>query len=505
MKRRQLLKALSAFSVSLAMPPLMHQANSKEKSAINIKRNFNQILNNDSQFIGLANIEKDFTKTPLLIEGKVPQGLAGQFYRNGPAKYERGNIRYQHLFEGDGMVQAFNIANEQIHHQGKFVQTPKFRQEQTQQKFLYSGADTQLVNSLPVNKPDTINTANTNVIAVNDDLWALWEAGSASVLNRESLEFKKFHDIGKNTHYANKLTGMPFSAHPKIDPNGDIWNFGLNYNGSIVLYHLSAHGQAKNVALINANYHGRMLHDFLITDKHILLILPSLFADANNPRFFERIKFSSNTPMRVLVIDKNTLQYKREYELPIGFAFHFGNAWENRNGDIQFDASLYSDAGIIQQLSRIMQGSQEAFIQNKITLFTLRKNGKTQQQNINTTNEFPRVCAHLTGIKNRYLYFVGQQGKGMWSNTVNSFDINTGKQDKYYYGDDFIAEEHIPVCPTGIEGLGYLIGTALHFPSKRTCLNIFNVANISDGPITRAWLPYHLPLGFHGNFYPKKS
>ena len=51
-----------------------------------------------------------------------------------------------------------------------------------------------------------------------------------------------------------------------------------------------------------------------------------------------------------------------------------------------------------------------------------------------------------------------------------------------------------------IEGKGYLVGTALHIPSKRTCVNIFKVGKLSDGPICRAWLPHHLPLGFHGNF-----
>ena len=45
-----------------------------------------------------------------------------------------------------------------------------------------------------------------------------------------------------------------------------------------------------------------------------------------------------------------------------------------------------------------------------------------------------------------------------------------------------------------------MIGTALHVPTKRTCLNIFNSESLSDGPIARAWLPHHLPLGFHGNF-----
>ena len=74
--------------------------------------------------------------------------------------------------------------------------------------------------------PDVINTANTNIIPVGNDLWALWEGGSATVLSADSLHTKHLVNLGVGSKYGDKLKGLNFSAHLKIEANGDIWNFG---------------------------------------------------------------------------------------------------------------------------------------------------------------------------------------------------------------------------------------------------------------------------------------
>ena len=50
---------------------------------------------------------------------------------------------------------------------------------------------------------------------------ALWEGGSAYSIDAETLTTQ-----GLKT-WAPELKHMPFSAHPKIDPRGYMWNFGL--------------------------------------------------------------------------------------------------------------------------------------------------------------------------------------------------------------------------------------------------------------------------------------
>ena len=381
MLRRDLLKNLALIGTTSLLPavPFFGRASIGVSGSqpVHYKSLFKQALKQNPQLLGFANVENNFSIQPLKIEGRMPLKLNGQFYRNGPGKHERGEIRYQHLFEGDGMLQQFRISNGKAFHHGRFIETPKFQQEQKAQTFLYSGPDTKIANALPVSSADDVNTANTNVIAVGNDLWALWEAGSPSRINPKTLEFKERINLGAQSKYGNSLKGLPFSAHPKIDPNGDIWNFGLNGSGHVVLYHLSANGQAKNIKLVDAKYRGAMLHDFLITDKSVLLILPSLVSmRKHGTGYFESINFDQNLPMRVLVVNKSDLSLEREYELPAGFAFHFGNAWEEANGTIHFDASLYSNVDVLHKMSRFMRGDvTHDEVNGKTTLFTLYHNG----------------------------------------------------------------------------------------------------------------------------------
>jgi all-trans-8'-apo-beta-carotenal 15,15'-oxygenase len=506
LSRRKLLKSMSVAGAAACALPLTSQvmATSKSPEIVNYKSLFKNALADNPSLIGFSNVAQNFKSSTMRLEGKLPADLAGSLFRNGPAKFERANIRYHHLFEGDGMIQQFRFDNGNIVHRGRFINTTKYAKEEQAKQFLYSGPDTKVANSLAVTSNDTVNTANTNVIPVGDDLWALWEAGSPTKIDDKTLEAQGFVDLGENTKYSSTLKGLPFSAHPKIDSNGDIFNFGLHPSGQVVVYHLSPKGKVKNVALVNTNFRGGMMHDFLITQRHILLILPSLSTNSLKGGYFERMEFNKKEPMRVLVVDKNTLKISKQFELPSAFVFHFGNAWEDRDGSIRFDASLYSNADVIQQLSRVMTGEiQHDSNKAKTAFITLHANGSTSLESFESISEFPRVASHLTGIKNTYLYHLSAGSDALWSDSVSRTNVDSGKEDTYRYGADFLVEEHVPVCPKADESKGYLVGTALHIQSKRTCINVFDINNLAAGPIARGWLPYHLPLGFHGNFKEK--
>lgn len=507
MKRRQLLKAcgaLPAFSAAGVFGEARKPANTEHAlgaSARLFHQQFHQALAKEPRLVGFRNIENNFARTTLQVEEKIPDELAGVFLRNGPAKHERGRYRLNHLFEGDGMVQRFTIAGGRVFHDGRFVNTPKFTEEEQEGEFLYAGPDTQIPNRREVYSPDVINTANTNILPVGDKLWALWEGGSAAQLDVESLEFEQFIDLGKGSDYGKTLAGLPFSAHPKVDPNGDIWNFGLSLKGQIVIYHLGKQGRLKNVALLPTNYRGSMLHDFLITERYLLFILPSITRQPGGGGLFAGTQYDDQLPMQVLVVDKNTLTLKRQFDLAPGFAFHFGNAWEERDGTIRFDASLYPNANTLAELSDVMRGHiRKQLTASQTALFTLKPDGKVEQTLFKNNSEFPRVSPNITGHKNRYLFFTEARNSGFWSDSVTCMDWQTQTQSHFNYGEGFMVEEHIPISRNPSVEAEFVIGTALHVPSQRACLNIFKGVNLEAGPIARAWLPYHLPLGFHGNF-----
>lgn len=84
------------------------------------------------------------------------------------------------------------------------------------------------------------------------------------------------------------------------------------------------------------------------------------------------------------------------------------------------------------------------------------------------------------------------------------FDGEHGRRDVYRYGSDIMAEEHVFVPKRGSRnpGQGWLIGTLLDHGRARSGIAILDAEYVSDGPLAQAWVPYVLPLGFHGTFAP---
>jgi len=134
-------------------------------------------------------------------------------------------------------------------------------------------------------------------------------------------------------------------------------------------------------------------------------------------------------------------------------------------------------------------------------VFSIHFNGKTSQEFFNGISEFPRIYPSLTGLKNQKIFTVGGKDNEVGMHYIRSLNLDTGKTDKYDYGSEYLVEEHI-VVENGrqLQKNGWLIGTALHWPSRKTCVSIFVAENMAAGPIARAWLPFYIPLGFHGNF-----
>jgi len=47
-------------------------------------------------------VTDEYRDRPLEIEGQLPAAIDGVLFRNGPGRFERGNRRYAHPFDGDG-------------------------------------------------------------------------------------------------------------------------------------------------------------------------------------------------------------------------------------------------------------------------------------------------------------------------------------------------------------------------------------------------------------------
>lgn len=421
--------------------------------------------------------------------GRLPTGLKGVLYRVGPAQFERAGERLGHWFDGDGMIQSLRIGENGVEHCGRFVDTDKRRAEVSAGRFLYSGYGFAPSGRVPFSHADQLNAANTNILPMGEELWALWEGGSPWRVDADTLK-----TLGRQ-RFPGDLDGLVFSAHPKVESGGDIWNFG-GFGSRCVIWRLAVDGTVKRAAPLTMPA-STLMHDFAVTANYIILLAPPL-VEVKRPAssLIDRYDWRPDLPLLAIVIDKNDLTVLRTHELPARFLYHIGNAWEDRSGVIRIDACLARDASFATGAARdLPQGRFSEPPYTHPTLLTLHPDGRAVMEAVDALGEFPRVDLRRVGARTRYTWTVLPRGLARW-------DWERGREQRFDYGAQYWAEEpvFVPAGPEGPEDRGWIVATRLDMAAAKTELLVFDARDISDGPLTQYTCDYAIPLGFHGAF-----
>lgn len=438
-----------------------------------------------------------------LIKGRIPADLEGVFFRNGPGRFELGGERYHHWFDGDGFAQRWQVSQGKVSHRGRFVQTQKFMDESKAGQFLYPAFGTH-VSRRGIKGNDTVNAANTNLLPFNGRVYALWEGGSATEVDPVTLE-----TIGIKT-WTDELKSMPFSAHPKMDPDGGMWNFGTMFGGSkLVLYRIGANGQMQASGVVDVPQL-TMVHDFVVSARHLIFLIPPYdMVRGEDKSFAEMHQWAGSgpaaRPMRAVVVSKDTLQIRKIFEMDPQMVFHFGNAWDD--GDTtRFDVVLHSGDALM-EVGRLMQGERPKNAAHRsyaaqVTLDYAR--GTVNVARLLGGSEFPRVMPQVVSAQHRKLTLLSTSPRNPDGilDTVNLVDTQSGKNDAYRFDGHWQVEEHVmvPRKHARSETDGYLVGVAQDTRRKQTVMTVFDAARVSAGPLALARLPYRAPHCFHGNF-----
>lgn len=442
--------------------------------------------------------------TDIRVRGKIPAGLRGTLYRNGAARFKLGSTRYCHWFDGDGMVQAFSFEGGKASHLGVLLRTPKLLEEESAGRFLYAGFGTTLADSLPVDRPDMLNTANINVLAMNNgrDLYALWEGGSATQLNPKTLAVEGFKAWSPET------AGASFSAHPRRSPDGTVWNFGYApHSGKLIIYEINAQGRLLRQTAIDAPQ-ADMVHDFAITENFLVFLLMPLHVKPGTPAVgsLERYEWRSDAPLIAMLVRKSDFS-ARHIDLPNGGIFHLGNAWEE-GGMVRLGYARYGK--FLEHLKGLALPAPHAPPEHLANWTQVEINptqGTARQIDTGLPGtEFPSFDTRRTGEKtNTTVLMQNTHAKTdpSWGNDT-VLALSKGKIQRFSYASHWLAEEHLlvpaPGSTTSTEG--WVLGTAFDVITQKTALNIFEANALSKGPVAHLSLPYGLPLGLHGQFVP---
>ncbi|MDM5179513.1 carotenoid oxygenase family protein [Massilia sp. DJPM01] len=437
------------------------------------------------------------------ITGRIPSDLNGVFFRNGPGRFELGGERHHHWFDGDGFAQRWQIGDGKVSHIGKFVDTERFTEENAAGKFLYPSFGT-YVGRRGIKTNDTMNAANTNLLPFNGRLYALWEGGSATEVDAQTLA-----TVGIKT-WNEDMKSMPFSAHPKIDPNGGMWNFGALPGGNgLALYRIGADGQVLKTAMVSVPQLA-MVHDFALSEQHLIFLIPPYdVIKADDQSFAEQHHWAGSgahaRPLRVVLVSKESMAIRQVFEMPPHMVFHFGNAFDD-GATTRFDVVLH-EGDALAEVGRVMRGERQ---QNSPTRGFAAQvtldyaSGQASTARLFGASEFPRVMPQVVSRRHRQLALLSSSSRNadIFLDTVNLVGTDTGKADSYRFDAGWQVEEHVlvPRANARSETDGYLVGVAQDTKRGHTVMTVFDAARVKAGPVALARLPYRAPHCFHGNF-----
>ncbi|PAX49056.1 carotenoid oxygenase family protein [Brunnivagina elsteri] len=453
---------------------------------------------------------KEFSYTPIpSIQGKIPQGLRGTLYQNGPGRMERNGIRMGHWFDGDGAILAVNFTDAGGSAVYRYVQTKGYKEEAIANQLIYSNYGTLTPGSI-LNKlfKGTKNSANTSVLALPDKLLALWEGGKPHALDLQTLETFGEDDL-------NGLTdGLSYSAHYKRDAEtGEIFNFGISpgLNAILHIYKSTASGK-----IIQKSYHKldgvSLVHDFVFAGQYLLFFIPPLRLNllsvmTGKSCYCDAFEWQPNRGTQILVIDRETLKLVSRSETEPWFQWHFSNGYVDASGTVIVDLVRYEDFQTNQFLREVATGKTSTLAKSHLSRVYLHPQTAKVikiEKICDRQCEFPTVPQQNVGKESRYTYlstFRSQSNiTGELLNAIARYDYETDTLTIANVGENCYPSEPIYVQDRENPLQAWVITVVYDGNEDISQVWIYDADKLDEQPVCKLELPGVIAHSFHGTW-----
>lgn len=386
---------------------------------------------------------------PVRIVGTVPHDLVGTYYRNGPNPRSGWS---PHLFLGDGMVHAVSLPRGE--YRNRYVRTP-----------LYEDAATPRDGRV-------VTTANTHVIELDGHLLALDESGLPYELTPDTLD-----TVGPFT-FAGALNGT-MTAHPKRCPaTGELLFFGYSVVAPYLTYHRWSASDHTLTSLPIDLPACSMMHDFAITETHVLF-------------FDSAFVFDGRTPWR----------WDADHGSLIGVMDRAGGQvqWiEAETSHLSHSANAHDDGDEVVLTGTRIAGPEDLPVMHEWRVKT--STGTVKERSLDdVSTEYPRVPDQLVGRRHRFTYttsffYLAEPEHG----EINKHDGDERTTRRLPPGHT-CGEPAFVACTTGqSEDDGYLLAYAHDRIAGTSYLLILDAGTLDT--MAEIHLPVRIPGGFHGSF-----
>jgi all-trans-8'-apo-beta-carotenal 15,15'-oxygenase len=452
------------------------------------------------------------TAERLRVEGKIPAFLRGTYYLNGPARFARGEVRYRHWLDGDGMVVALRFESEGACLTARFVRGTKLTGEEAAGRALYrafgtSFPDDWLVRGIALESP-----LNVSIYPFGSTLLAFGEQGLPWELDPETLETRGLFTFGGALNLVS-----PFAAHPKIDPDtGELFNFGISFSAaqpSLNLYRFGAAGELiyrRRLALPEP----RSLHDFCLAGRHVAFFLSPYRLDMEALRegctLLDSLRWEPEKGSHLLIARRDDGELVASVPVGSCYVLHGINAFEDpENADrlivdvLELDRPVYDQYSVPDLFTDVASGRP---VRLTVDLPTGTLVDRLEIA-YDRAPDFPAIDPELAGRPYEDFWMLGishtgSPGRKTFDQVIHASWAHPGRVDVWQAppGHYLGGEPAFAPDPADPANRGAVICQRFDGATGESAFLVFDAFDVAAGPVAVLPLAQPLHLGFHALF-----
>ena len=473
--------------------------------------------------LGFTSLADEVAYEKLSVEGEIPYWLSGSFLCTGPAKFEVGDQKVSHHFDGFSALYNCSFHEGEVSFKASFLKSNYYLESMAAGKIVnavfqdrtifdrISIVFGKLVRLLfNVGKEPLFDNANINISTMADKYVALTETPVPFEFDKNTLE-----SLGI-VRFDDEIRGQVTTAHPHYDSTTrETFNYVTHFTreSSYNIYRLPD-GSLKRelVASIPVSTPSYM-HSFALTEHYIVLteipyVVNPLDLLITAKPFFENFVWKPEQKTTFTVISRKDGAVVERFITEPFFMYHHINAFEENN-KIVIDLVTYPDPSVIER-DRLCYYFDEDYSRGKQEPSTVRRfildfdNKNVISHEISQANLImPQINYKDFNTKEySYAYFLGIDGDHDYYNQLVKLDMNSGDT-KIWQADHCYPGEPVFVAAPDAknEDDGVLLSIVLDAHKYNSFVVVLDAVTMKE--LGRAIIPVSVPFRLHGNFYPE--
>lgn len=458
--------------------------------------------------LGFRSLADEVVLDELPLTGAIPPWLNGSMLRTGPARFEVGERKMRHWFDGLAMLHRFGVVGGKVSYANRFLEGRAYRAAEAKGELAYGEFATDPCRSLfkrvqALLAPGTAFTdnANINVTKLGERFIAMTETPMPVQFDPETLAA-----AGVRPH---EVPGQLTTAHPHRDrSSGALLNYAakLGPRSSYRFFEVPPDEREATVVGAVPVREPAYMHSFGLSERWFILaefpfvVDPLKLALQRRP-YIENYRWKPQRGTRFTLVDRRSGESVGGFETEACFGFHHVNAYDG-DGEVTVDICVSPDAGIVEDLYLDRLRAGKPVRGAELVRFRLDLEHKTVERRVLSDQrvELPRIAyGRFNEHPHRYVWGI-DTGESGWVDQIVKVDTDDGSA-RVWERPGCSPSEPVFVARPGAEAEddGVLLSVVLDTERETSALLVLDAATLEE--LASAETPHHIPFSFHGQFF----